>query len=186
MSPRDPLAAAGAGTDPGKLGRLLSSLLNPRSYLHALRLLHYYGYSHVAERPHLTLGAGSTIAPNVSLRNGRRITVGARTSIGERCYLWAGDSTGRIVIGSDVSLAPEVFVTASDYRFAPGRTHREQEKDERDVVIGDDVWLGARCVVTAGVTIGDGCVVGAGAVVTRSLPAGTIAAGVPAKALRSR
>lgn len=67
-----------------------------------------------------------------------------------------------------------------------GRSFREQPRRERDVVIGNDVWLGARVVVTAGVTIGDGCIVGAGAVVTKDLPANCIAAGVPARVIAQR
>src|SRR5207249_435269 len=101
---------------------------------------------------------GVRLAPNISISNGERIAIGARTRVGERCYLWAGDSVGRITIGEDCRLAPEVFVTASDYRFAPGQLFTAQERDERDVVIGNDVWLGARVFVGAGVTIGDGCV----------------------------
>jgi acetyltransferase-like isoleucine patch superfamily enzyme len=54
------------------------------------------------------------------------------------------------------------------------------------VVIGDDVWLGVRVVVTAGVTIGEGCIVGAGAVVTKDLPPNAIAAGVPARVIGER
>jgi acetyltransferase-like isoleucine patch superfamily enzyme len=56
-----------------------------------------------------------------------------------------------------------------------------QKKEELDIRIGDDCWIGARVFVLAGVTIGDGCVVGAGSVVTRSLPPNSIAVGVPAK-----
>ena len=44
----------------------------------------------------------------------------------------------------------------------------DQPKLERDVVIGDDVWLGARVMVVPGVEIGDGCIIGASSVVTRS------------------
>lgn len=131
-------------------------------------------------------GAGTGIAPNVSLRNGKRISLGVRSHIGENCYLWAGDSIGRIEIGDRVSLAPGVFITASDYRFVAGVPFRDQPKKERDVRIGDDVWLGANVVVTAGVTIGDGCIVGAGAVVTKDLPPGSIAVGVPAKVVGQR
>jgi acetyltransferase-like isoleucine patch superfamily enzyme len=143
-------------------------------------------YSHVRERRRISVGRGSGIAPNVSFRNGERIFMGCDCHIGERCYLWAGDTTGRIVFGNFVSLAPEVFITASDYQFEAGRPFRQQEKRERDVLIGNDVWLGAQVVVTAGVVIGDGCIVGAGAVVTRDLPPGSIAAGVPARIIGSR
>lgn len=126
------------------------------------------------------------MAPNVSLRNGERIEIGKECHIGEDCSLWAGDSTGRIIIGDHVSLAPRVFMTASDYRFEPDIPFREQPKRERDIKIGNDVWLGTGVVVTAGVEIGDGCIVGAGAVVTKDLPAGSIAAGVPARVIKSR
>ncbi|MEX1048426.1 MAG: acyltransferase [Akkermansiaceae bacterium] len=163
------------------LPRLLLTLLNPRCYLHAIRLLYYYGYSHVGPRGKLDLGKGSRLAPNVSLRNGERITIGRECHVGERCYLWAGDSSGRIFLGDFVSLAPEVFITASDYQFVSGLPFRSQPRREIDVRIGSDVWLGTRVVVTAGVSIGDGCIVGAGAVVTRDLPAGAIAVGVPAR-----
>ncbi len=162
------------------------SLLDPRGYVHAFRLLHYYGYSHVRERGKLKTGAGTRFAPNISFRNAERIQLGRDCHVGERCYLWAGDSTGRIEMGNFVSLAPGVFITASDYQLRPGVPFRQQPKCEADVKIGNDVWLGAYAVVTAGVTIGDGCIVGAGAVVTRDLPPGCIAAGVPARAIGER
>jgi acetyltransferase-like isoleucine patch superfamily enzyme len=164
----------------------VASFCDPRCYLHLFRLIHYYGYSHVRPRQRLRAGEGTGIAPNVSLRNGERIRIGNGSHIGERCFLWAGDATGRIEIGDHVSLAPGVFITASDYQFVAGLPFAEQPKRERDVVIGNDVWLGAGVVVTAGVSIGDGCIVGAGAVVTKDLPAGSIAAGVPARVIRVR
>jgi acetyltransferase-like isoleucine patch superfamily enzyme len=175
---RDPLRV--------RLERVRRSALDLRTYVHGLRILHYYGYSHVRERPKMTIGPDTGMAPNVSIVCGERVSIGRGCHIGERCYLWAGESTGRIVIGDFVSLAPEVFITASDYRFERGRPFRQQPKEERDVVIGDDVWLGVRVVVTAGVTIGDGCIVGAGAIVTRDLPANAIAAGVPARVIGER
>lgn len=164
----------------------LASVLDPRVYLHAFRILHYYGYTHVRERRHLRLGRGSALAPNVSLRNGGRIRIGDFCHIGERCYLWAGRSSGEIHIGNHVSLAPEVFVTAADYQFIKGRPFRDQPMREQNVVIGDDVWLGARVIVTAGVTIGSGCIVGAGAVVTKDLPPDAIAVGIPARVVAQR
>ena len=62
----------------------------------------------------------------------------------------------------------------------------EQKWVEKDVNIGNDVWLGANAIVVPGVNIGDGCVVAAGAVVTKDIPAYSIAGGVPAKVIKVR
>ena len=164
----------------------LSTVLDPMTYFQVVRLLHYYAYSHVRPRRRVTLGAGATLAPNVSLRNGERITIGARTQIGERVYLWAGDESGSITIGEHCRFGPEVFITASDYGLLPDQPIAYQERQERDVVIGDDVWLGARAFVGAGVTIGSGSVVSAGSVVTKSLPENSVAVGIPARIVRRR
>jgi acetyltransferase-like isoleucine patch superfamily enzyme len=169
-----------------KIGRVVATVFDPGTYLHPIRLLHFYGYSHVRPRRKVTLGPGSTIAPNVSIRNGERIFIGERTKVGERAYLWGGDDSGAVRIGDDCRIGPEVFITASDYGLQPDQPIAYQERNERDVVIGSDVWLGARVFIGAGVTLGDGCVVSAGSVVTRSLPPGSIAVGVPARIVRRR
>ena len=185
-------AAEGGGALPknkSKLERVISafaSLLDPRPYLHLFRLVHYYNYSHVGPKRSMRIGEGSSLSPNVSLRNGHLISIGRQCHIGERSSLWAGETSGRIVIGDFVSFAPDVFVTASDYQFQKGVPFRQQPKRDRDVIIGNDVWLGAKVVITAGVTIGDGCIIGAGAVVTKDIPPNSIAGGVPAKVIRSR
>jgi acetyltransferase-like isoleucine patch superfamily enzyme len=166
--------------------RAMLSMVDFRSYFHVLRLIHFYGYSHVQQRSRMKIGAGSSMAPNTSLRYGNLITIGKDCHIGERCYLWAGPSKGRIIIGDFVSLAPEVFITTSDYQFRAGTPFRQQPQSEKDVTIGSDVWLGVRVIVTAGVTIGDGCIVGAGSVVTRDLPSNSIAVGVPARVVGTR
>jgi acetyltransferase-like isoleucine patch superfamily enzyme len=165
---------------------VLASFLDPLTYFQVVRLLHYYSYTHVRPRRLVTMGEGATLAPNVSLRNGERIAIGARSKVGERAYLWAGDANGRVTIGEDCRLGPEVFVTASDYGLAPDEKISQQTRNERDVVIGNDVWLGARVFVAAGVTIGDGCVVSAGSVVSKSLPPGSVAVGIPARIVRRR
>ncbi|WP_297082390.1 DapH/DapD/GlmU-related protein [uncultured Demequina sp.] len=170
----------------GKTRGALRSLIDPRTYGHALRLLHFASYSHVRQVRLLDRGPDVSFAPNVSFRNAERISLGAGSHIGEHSILWAGNSTGRIVLGEKCLLAPNVTITASNYGTAPDQPIMDQDTVEEDIMIGRDVWLGANTVVLAGVTIGDGAVVAAGAVVTRDVPAGGIVGGVPARVLSWR
>jgi len=148
--------------------------------------MHYYHYTHVGQIAKLKRGSGVRLAPNVSLANAERITLGDSTKIGAMCSIWAGDYRGCITFGHNVVLAPNCFVTASNYGVEGGRSFLEQEKHEEHVVIGNDVWLGAGVIVLPGVSIGDDTIVAAGAVVTRDLPPNVIAGGVPARVLRKR
>ena len=159
----------------------LRRMVDPHLLVHLAKVARFYSYAHVEPRRRLHAGPGLRMSPTASLRNGERITLGRDVHVGERCYLWAGDSSGRIVLGDQVLLAPEVFITASNYGVIHGVPVMQQPKRESDVVIGSDVWLGARVVVLPGVTVGDGAVVGAGSVVSRSLPAQCIAVGSPAR-----
>jgi acetyltransferase-like isoleucine patch superfamily enzyme len=163
-----------------------TSIVDPRAWIHLLRVVHYYNYSHVRPRRLADIGPGVRMAPNVSMMNAERITIGAYSHIGARCSLWAGNSVGRITLGHHALLGPEVFITAANYRLEPGTPIMDQPMDERDVVIGPDVWLGARVVVGAGVEIGEGSVVAAHSFVTRSLPPGSIAGGNPARIIGRR
>ena len=166
--------------------RFVRSILDPRSLAHAVRLLHYFHYTHVDEVGKVTMGPGVRPAPNVSFANGERISIGEGTRIGARTHLWAGSTSGRIDIGDDCNIAPLCFVTASNYGTEPGIALMDQVKQDEDVVIGNGVWLGAGVLVMPGVTIGDGTVVAAGAVVTKDLPPNVIAGGNPAKVIRAR
>ena len=166
--------------------RLVLSAFDPRMYLHGIRLLNYYNYAHVAPRRRLSPGPGTAISPNATFANPDRIEIGARVTIGARCMLWAGPARGRIVIGDDVLFAPDVMVTASNYRFNDGSPVTAQAMDEADVIIGRDVWLGARAIVLPGAIIGDGAIIGAGALVRGEIPAGAIAVGSPARVVGHR
>lgn len=113
-----------------------------------------------------------------------RMRVGAGTWIGQQCFF---HSAGGLTIGRDVGVGPGVKIITS--------THAEEGIDRpilhsrltfAEVVIEDDADLGVGCVVLPGVTIGKGAQVGAGAVVSKSIPAYAVAAGVPARVLRYR
>ncbi len=60
----------------------------------------------------------------------------------------------------------------------------DQQKVTKPVIIGDDVWIGARVIILPGVTIGSRVVVGAGSVVTKDLPSNTVCAGIPCRVIK--
>jgi acetyltransferase-like isoleucine patch superfamily enzyme len=73
-----------------------------------------------------------------------------------------------------------------EHGMRPDMSVKSQPMRSRPVIIEDEAWLGAHVVVLPGVRIGRGAVIGAGSVVTRDIPAGTVAHGSPARPRRSR
>lgn len=93
---------------------------------------------------------------------------------------------GPVSIGSHVILAQGVVLSGLNHGFSdPGVTIDRQKVTTSQIVIDDDVWIGANSVVTAGVHIGEHCVIGAGSVVTKDIPAHSLACGSPARVIRS-
>lgn len=90
-------------------------------------------------------------------------------------------------IGDQTLISMHVSILSSDHAI-PERAKliRHCQDVLKPTKIGKDVWIGANTVILGGVKIGDGCVVGAGAVVTKDLPAYSIAVGVPAKVVSLR
>ena len=89
----------------------------------------------------------------------------------------------RVAIGSRVLFGPGVHVYAATHPLDAAQRRLGLESG-KPVAIGDDAWIGGGAIVCPGVTIGAATVVGAGSVVTRSLPAGVLAAGNPCRVLR--
>ncbi len=166
--------------------RLTRSVLDPRAYAHAFKMLNYYNYTHVAPLREMTVGSDPSISPDAVFAAGERIILGDRVRVGSRCMLWAGPSHGRIVMGDDVLLGPEVLCTAANYRYDDGQPVTAQAMDEADVVIGDDVWIGTRAIILPGVTIGSGSIVGAGSLVRQDVAPMSVAVGVPARIVGAR
>jgi acetyltransferase-like isoleucine patch superfamily enzyme len=118
-------------------------------------------------------------------RGGASVRIGANTALQAGCILNAFERN--IVIGANCLIGARCVFTPYQHSIADHRPIREQPLTSRgDIVIEDDVWLGAHVSVMDGVTIGRGSVIGAGAVVTRDIPPFSIAAGVPARVIRPR
>ena len=126
------------------------------------------------------VGDGVVVKPPFRCDYGRYISIGARTFANYDCVML---DVAPIGIGAACQLAPRVQLLTATHPVDP-EPRRLGWESAAPIAIGDNVWLGGGAIVCPGVTIGDDTVVGAGAVVTRDLPAGVVAAGVPARVLR--
>ena len=125
-------------------------------------------------------GDGVHIRPPFHLEYGTRVSIGAGTFFNYDCLML---DVAPVTVGADCQVASRVqFITAT-HPIDP-HVRRIGWETAKPITVGDNVWLSSGVILCPGVTIGDDTVVGAGAVVTRDLPAGVVAMGVPARAVR--
>ena len=91
--------------------------------------------------------------------------------------------TSPVHIGAGAFIAPGVCLSCAGHSIDPEQ-RSSGISTSRPITLEEDVWIGANSVVCGGVTIGKGSVIGAGSVVTRDIPAGVVAAGVPCRPIR--
>ena len=109
-------------------------------------------------------------------------TIGNNSELGTRCMIQANVS-----IGDNVIMGPDVKIYSRNHRFDRiDIPIQMQGKTYHETIIGNDVWLGANVIITAGCKISNHVIVAAGAVVTKDIPEYAIVGGVPAKILKYR
>lgn len=121
----------------------------------------------------------ANIALGVEMWGAANLSVGPRSTIGQRSYI---DARGGIRIDSDVSISREAMVLTA--------THDPEDPEFAatlaGVRFGSRSWVAARAIVMPGVTVGEGAVVAAGALVKADVEPYTVVGGVPARPLRTR
>lgn len=141
--------------------------------------------------PHqVSLGAHCTLEHDIHFKYdgiwapGPSILVGDRVFIGFGCEF---NVRRRVEIGADCLIASGCKLIDHDHGTARGLPMREQTAGtEAEIILEEDVWLGANVVVLKGARIGRGAIVAAGAVVTGNVPAYEIWGGVPARKIGER
>lgn len=133
----------------------------------------------------LKIGDGGELflfEPKIYIGDGKKVILGKNCQINENVFLQG------VHIGDNVMIAANVAIIANMHNF--DRTDIpmiNQGKVKQNIVkIEDDVWVGRNVIILPGIKIGKGSIIGAGAVVTKDIPAYSIAAGTPAKILRNR
>lgn len=133
----------------------------------------------------LRLGNDVHIARFVTLRAGQiGITLHDNVGINTRSYI---EGNGGVEVGAYTLFSPGVQCISGNHVFDdPDAPIKYQGTQYGKISIGEDCWLGTNVIVLPGVTIGRGSVIGAGAVVTKDVPAFSIALGVPARVVGQR
>ena len=140
-------------------------------------------------RGKIVIGNACQISPGAVLQG--NITLGENVSVQAGSMLVGyGDienPSGLISIGNNSRIAPKCMLIAANHVFSdPDKPICKQGMAPEPIIVEDDVWIGGGVHINAGVTIGKGSVIGAGAVVTKDIPPYSVAAGVPAKVIKSR
>lgn len=172
--------------------RLLGDILFTRLAFPSARLVRRPVY--IRGRRQMDLGRGLTTGVGLRIdvfsdSQGPVVRIGCNVQVNDYVHIAA---IAGVTIGADTLIASKVFITDhdhGDYRAAgqasaPSVAPIDRPLTARPVHIGKRVWLGENVCVLPGVSIGDGSVIGAGSVVTRDIPANSVAVGSPARVIK--
>jgi acetyltransferase-like isoleucine patch superfamily enzyme len=127
-----------------------------------------------------SLTDGCRLWPEDTPHNGVRIRIGNYNYFNRNVMI---DACGHVEVGDHNMFGPDIYITDSNHSYGRGITPGDEPMQVGSVKIGNRCWIGAHAIILKDVELGDHCVVGAGAVVTRSFPAGSVIAGVPARSI---
>ena len=162
---------------------LLRSFRIPK---YALDILMAYFY----KKEMKSCGRKVIIRPSSSVYFGlENLSIGNDVSIPRFAHIFCTDAP--LTIGNKVVFGPAPTIVTGNHRIdVVGKyivdSHEKLPDNDKEVIIEDDIWIGANVTILMGVTIGRGSVVAAGAVVHKSCPPYSIVGGIPAKLIKYR
>ena len=158
-------------------------------------------------------GKGSLLAPGVKLHMPNHVSIGQNSSIMSHCIIETCPTdkcTPHLKIGDNISLGEYSHITCANkvtigngvltgrFVLITDNSHGNNTKEVAEIVplareihsngpvhIGDNVWIGDKVTILPNVTIGKGCIIAANAVVTKDIPEYSVAAGIPAKVIKT-
>jgi len=174
-----------------RAGTALRRFLVPRAWITLRAYLRFHcrvsPRAEVELTAHLRIGAGSSIGSFTKIKSADGpLTIGRNVDIATGCFL--SSHTAGVSIGDDCLIGPNVSIVGNNYRYDDLETPiRLQEKvSEKGIRIGDNVWIGAGCVILEGADIGRGAILTPNTVVAAPIPENSIVQGNPGKVIFTR
>jgi acetyltransferase-like isoleucine patch superfamily enzyme len=181
-----------------KLKAIIKKILRIRYYMTGLNSLIAYPNKIMnpsKNKSKITIGENCILRCEIQiLGHGGQVNVGDYCFIGENTYIWSGK---RIEIGHRVLIGHNCNIFDNDIHPFDKDERHEQFKDilldghpkniklnDAEVIIEDDVWIGANVTIMKGVRVGAGAIIGAGSVVTKDIEPFTVNVGNPSKIIR--
>jgi len=161
-----------------------------RKYFYSI----YWGHSNFLIPDHVTIsgikkikiGNSFRVCPYVKLyiEEEGSIIIGDNFFANYNTFIYSRDNI--VKIGNDCLIGPDVLIINNNHSLRPDELIRNQENITASIIIGNDVWIGAKSTILPGVVIGDGAVIAAGSIVNKNVEAYSIVGGVPAKFIKYR
>lgn len=161
------------------VSRFRNKLLLKESFIHPTAIFW--------NKEFIKLGPKSEVWEYVIIRASQTgiVSIGSGTQVGPFTVILGGSG---VIIGNNVLIAPHCVIAAGnhDYKQLDRPMILAGGISKGPVIIKDDVWIGANCTVTDGVTIGEGAVIGANSVITHDVGPFDIVVGIPGKIVSNR
>lgn len=167
--------------------QLIINTLNLSIPIALFKTFVYYAINTVLGKKLAKVGKNTNIHPTVIIREPKNVSIGDNCYFNHNTIITGGHENGKVVIGNYVQTGPNVAFFAANHNYEdPKIPIKLQGYYEGNIIIEDDVWIGAGSIITGGVTIGKGSIIGAGSVVTKDIPPMSIAVGSPARIIKKR
>ena len=135
----------------------------------------------------LKCGDNVNVKQGASFGLGTNLEIDNNSDIGLNAYIGGLDNGGKLIIGKDVMMAPDVTILTLKHNYMQRDIPiKKQGFKNSKIIIEDDVWIGYGVIILPGVRLGRGSIIAAGSVVTKNVDRFTIVGGVPATFIKRR
>ncbi len=125
------------------------------------------------------IGRNSRLGSNIFILDYNNLEIGDQSSIGKNSEIFNYD---KVKIGSNVDIGTQLYVNTSNHIFSDkNKPVSKQGAINKQIIVENDVWMGARVTILSGAYISERVVIGAGTIVSKKLESKKIYAGNPAK-----